>query len=90
MLSYIWSMQVIVVFNGSLVLIVDLDKELQELVVVHGLQKIILLQEWSRHKWHLHITSNSFGEFKYIKVVWVHSIKEMKIVFDQLLNVFTR
>ena len=38
-------MQVIVVFNGSLVLIVDLDKELQELVVVHGLQKIILLQE---------------------------------------------
>ena len=82
MLSHIRPMKVIMVFNRSFVLIIDLHEELEELVVVHGLQKIVLLKQRCCHKWHLHISSNCLGELKDVEVVRIDSIEEMKIVLN--------
>ena len=89
-LGNIWSVEVIMIFNRSLIFVIDLREELQKLVIVYCLQKIILLKQRSRHKRQLIVSPHTFGEFKNVKVVWVHAIIEMKIVFDQLFNMVTR
>ena len=45
MLSHIRPVQVVVVLNGSLVLIVDLGDELEELVVVNSLQEVVVFEQ---------------------------------------------
>lgn len=59
-LSHIRTMKVIVILNRSLVLVVDLYKELQKFMMVDGLEKIVLLQKGGSHEWHLHVSPNCF------------------------------
>ena len=44
MLGNIRAMQVVVVFNRSLVFVVNLSDELEELVMVYSLQQVVVLE----------------------------------------------
>jgi len=82
MLSYICTMKVIVVFYRSFVLIVYLDEELEKLMVVNRLKKVVLFQKRGSHERHLHVSSHGLWELKDVEVVRVDSIKEMEVVLN--------
>lgn len=86
MLGYIRTMKVIMVFHRSLVLVVDLNKKLQELVVVDSLQQIILLKEWSSHKWHLHVSTNLLWELEYVEFKSVDLVVEVLMFVNEFIN----
>ena len=89
MLSDIWAVHIVMVFHRSFVLVIDLGKKLQELMVIYHLDEIIFLQQWCSHKWHLHVTTNSTWEFEDVKLVWAKHFIIHIMVSDQFLYVLT-
>ena len=89
-LSYITTVQIVVVLDASLVLVVDLHDELEELVVVNHLMQIVLFEQRSRHKWHLHVPADRLREVKDVERERVNALVEFRMLFDELLYVVRR
>ena len=85
-LGYVGAVQVVVVFDGALVLVVDLDDELKELVLVHDSLQVVLLEQGQGHEWHLHFAADNFCELKQVEVEGVHGLVEALVLGEHVLD----
>ena len=68
-LGNIGSVQVIVVFDTSFILVVYLDNELEKLMMINHLEEVILFQQSGCNKWHLHVPTHGLRECENIEIV---------------------
>jgi hypothetical protein len=78
--------QVVVVLNRSLVFVVNLSDELEELVMIDSLQQVVVLEQWRSHEGHLHVTANWSRELKNIEVKGKDLLIEVLVLHDQLVD----
>lgn len=86
-LSYITTMEIIMVLHRPLILVVNLGDELQKLVKVNDLEDVILLQEGCSDEWHLHVSANCLRKFEDVEVKAVYLIIESTVLLDHLFDV---
>ena len=82
-------MHVVVVLHRPLVLVVNLGEILHELMEVHNLKEVVLLEDSCGHKRHLHVPANFTREFKDVEVPAGDPIIVFLVFLDHRFNVFT-
>ena len=76
------------ILNRSIILVVNLHNELQELALINFLSKSIHFNNGSRHCWHLHRAADDAREFKNVELKCGDARAEVLVLIQDSLDIF--